>query len=153
MNSNLRNFATDYEMALIDYLNGGDEEVALQTAYELGRRAISGEQSILGLIGIHYRLVQTIKPQPNGTQPHGQTIARGEAFVTQVMALFEMTHRQTLEMNKSLRDSERRKAAIVGSAFDSIISFDANGRIIDFNPAAEQMFGRARAQVIGHDLA
>ncbi|HXE36829.1 MAG TPA: EAL domain-containing protein [Azonexus sp.] len=153
MNSNSRNFVADYEMALIDYLNGGDEEVALQTAYELGRRAISGEQSILGLIGLHYRLVQTIRPQPNGNHPHGRTIARGEAFVTQVMALFEMTHRQTLEMNQSLRASERRKAAIVGSAFDSIISFDANGRIIDFNPAAEQMFGRERRQVIGHDLA
>ena len=153
MNSDLRNFAADYEMALIDYLNGGEEEVALQTAYELGRRAISGEQSILGLIGIHYRLVQTLKPRLIGGQPHGQTIARSEAFITQVMALFEMTHRQTLEMNQSLRDSERRKAAIVGNAFDSIISFDANGRVIDFNPAAEQMFGHTRGQVVGRDLA
>ncbi|MBI2275857.1 MAG: EAL domain-containing protein [Dechloromonas sp.] len=153
MNSERRDFAADYEMALLDYLNGGDEETALQLAYELGRRAISGEQSILGLVGIHYHLVQTLKPRLSGGQPHGQTIARSEAFITQVMALFEMTHRQTLEMNQSLRASERRKAAIVGSAFDSIISFDANGRIIDFNPAAEQMFGRERGLVIGHDLA
>ena len=145
MNANRHDFALEYEMAFVDYLNGGDEETALQRAYELGRRAIGGEQSILGLIGLHYRLVQTIKSQLVGPMPRGRTIMRSEAFLTQVMALFEMMHRQTLEMNQSLRDSERRKAAILGSAFDSIITFDASGRIIEFNPAAEQMFGLGRA--------
>ncbi|MFZ2855622.1 MAG: EAL domain-containing protein [Rhodocyclaceae bacterium] len=153
MSAGPNDFAADYERAFIDYLNGGDEEIALQHAYKLGRRAIAGEQSILGLIGIHYRLVQSIESRLSAVVPRGQIIVRSEAFLTQVMALFEMTHRQTLEMNQSLRDSERRKAAIVGSAFDSIITFDAGGRIIEFNPAAEQMFGHQRGQVIGHDLA
>jgi len=153
MNTRQRDFAADYEQAFVEYLNGGDQEVALQRAYELGRRAIAGERDILGLLGIHYQLVRTIKPRLRRGLPRGQTISRSEAFLTQVMALFEMTHRQTLEMNQSLRDSERRKAAIVGSAFDSIVTFDPQGRIIDFNPAAEQMFGRSRARVIGHELA
>jgi diguanylate cyclase (GGDEF)-like protein/PAS domain S-box-containing protein len=153
MKTDRKNFAEDYQAAFINYLNGGDQEVALQRAYELGRRAIAGEQNILGLIGLHYRLVQAVKPQLRANLPRGQAIARSEAFLTQVLALFEMTHRQTLEMNQSLRDSERRKAAIVGSAFDSIVSFDVGGRIIDFNPAAEQLFGHTRAQAVGHDLA
>jgi len=153
MNAEQRDYALEYELAFVDYLNGGDEEAALQHAYELGRRAIAGEQSILGLIGLHYRLVQRINALPRSGLPRGQAIVRSEAFLTQVLALFEMMHRQTLEMNQSLRDSERRKAAILGSAFDSIISFDASGRIIDFNPAAEQMFGHDRAQAVGHDLA
>lgn len=152
MTAGQSNFAMDYESAFVDYLNGGDEETALQHAYELGRRAIAGEQSILGLIGVHYRLMQSIKPKLKAGLPIGQTITRSEAFLTQVMALFEMTHRQTQDLNRSLRDSERRKAAIVGSAFDSIITFDVDGHIIEFNPAAERMFGRAKSQVIGHDL-
>ncbi len=153
MNSEQRNFSADYELAFVDYLNGGDEETALQRAYELGRRAIAGEQSILELIGMHYRLVQAYESRHRMPLPRGQKIQRSEAFLTQVMALFEMTHRQTLDMNQSLRNSERRKAAILGSAFDGIITFDVNGRIIEFNPAAEQMFGHGRAQVVGHDLA
>jgi diguanylate cyclase (GGDEF)-like protein/PAS domain S-box-containing protein len=152
MNAGERNFAADYRSAFVDYLNGGDEETALQRAYELGRRAIGGEQTILGLIGIHYGLVRTIKQQLRAGLPKGQTIRRSEAFLTQVMALYEMTHRQTLDLNRSLRDSERRKAAILGSAFDSIITFDVDGRIIEFNPAAERMFGYLRTQVIGQDL-
>lgn len=148
MNSGARDFAADYEMAFVDYLKGGDEETALQHAYELGRRAIGGEQSILGLIAIHHRLLQTIK----AGKPDAQALPRSEAFLTQVLALFEMTHRQTLDMNRSLRDSERRKAAILGSAFDSIITFDVTGHVIEFNPAAEQMFGHRRAEVVGRDL-
>ena len=153
MNAGTRDFALDYEMAFMDYLNGGDEEVALQHAYELGRRAIAGEQTILGLIGIHCRLMQALRARLATARLRTRSLACSEAFLTQAMALFEMTHRQTLEMNQSLKDSERRKAAILSSAFDSIITFDAGGRIIDFNPAAEQMFGHGRAQVVGRDLA
>ncbi|MDR3411688.1 MAG: EAL domain-containing protein [Formivibrio sp.] len=153
MRADKRDYAADYEVAFFDYLDGGDEEIALQRAYELGRRAIAGEQSILGLISLHSRLLQELTSHSTTAAPRGQTHVRSEAFLTQVMALFEMTHRQTLEMNQSLRDSERRKTAILGSAFDSIIAFDATGRILDFNPASEQMFGHTRSQVIGHDLA
>ena len=147
-----KGFAADYESALMDYLNGGDEGVALTRAYELGRRAIAGEKSILEVISVHHHIVQPDMLRLS-TGLFGQNLAvRGEAFIAQVMALFEMTHRQTLEMNQSLRNSERRKAAIVGSAFDSIVTFDTSGRILDFNHAAEQMFGHRRAEVIGHDL-
>ncbi|MGE5470566.1 MAG: putative bifunctional diguanylate cyclase/phosphodiesterase [Bacteroidota bacterium] len=153
MKADRRDFAADYEQALLTYLQGGDEEIALQQAYELGRRAIAGEENILGLIGIHYRVQQITGRGIKQTPRRQQRETRSEAFLAQVMALFEMTHRQTQEMNRSLRNSERRKAAILTSAFDSIITFDAHGRIIDFNPAAEAMFGHQRAGVIGHDLA
>jgi diguanylate cyclase len=152
MNAEKKDFAVDYELAFIDYLAGGDEERALQRAYELGRRAIAGEESIVGLIGLHYRLVQRLARERGYGEAAG-AIGRGEAFLSQAMALFEMTHRQTLEMNRSLHDSERRKTAILNSAFDSIVTFDSAGRIIDFNPAAEQMFGHTRARAVGHDLA
>ncbi len=148
MNRVSRDFAADYETAFVDYLNGGDEETALQYAYELGRRAIAGEQSILGLIALHHSLLQQIK----AAKPEGRTLSRSESFLTQVLALFEMTHRQTLDLNRSLRDSEQRKAAILGSAFDSIITFDVSGHVIEFNPAAEQMFGYRRADIVGRDL-
>lgn len=148
-----RHFTRDYALAFVDYLDGGDEEAILQRAYELGHRAIAGEQSILGLIDIHYHVMQMVESRANAIVPRQQATRRSEAFLTQVMALFEMTHRQTLEMNQHLRDNERRKAAILDGAFDSIITFDARGRIIEFNPAAEQIFGHRRAQVVGHHLA
>ncbi|MGZ4966321.1 MAG: PAS domain S-box protein, partial [Chthoniobacterales bacterium] len=43
--------------------------------------------------------------------------------------------------------------AILESALDSIIVIDAEGRVREFNPAAERMFGYTRAEAIGAELA
>ena len=54
---------------------------------------------------------------------------------------------------QSLRRSEEQKAAIVGSALDCIISIDYEGRIVEFNPAAELTFGHTRDAVLGQTMA
>jgi PAS domain S-box-containing protein len=46
-----------------------------------------------------------------------------------------------------------RKTAIFKSALDCIIYMDHNGKIMDFNPAAEETFGYRREDVIGRRLA
>jgi len=43
--------------------------------------------------------------------------------------------------------------ALLDSALDCIISMDANGRVLEFNPAAERVFGYKRDQVLGKELA
>jgi PAS domain S-box-containing protein len=53
----------------------------------------------------------------------------------------------------SLRASEARKGAIMDSALDCIITMDDEGKIIEFNPAAERTFAYARAEVIGKEMA
>src|SRR5215468_798445 len=45
------------------------------------------------------------------------------------------------------RETESRLAGIVHSAMDAIVTVNKEQRIILFNPAAEQMFGRTSAQV------
>jgi PAS domain S-box-containing protein len=53
---------------------------------------------------------------------------------------------------RSLRASEARKSAILKTALDSIVTIDHEGRIVDFNPAAELMFGYQRDDVIGREM-
>jgi PAS domain S-box-containing protein len=53
---------------------------------------------------------------------------------------------------EALRKSEIRKAAILQSSLDSIITFDLDGQIIEFNPAAERAFGHHQADVLGREL-
>lgn len=55
--------------------------------------------------------------------------------------------------DESLRRSEARKAAILDSALDSIVSIDHEGRISEFNAAAERTFGYDRKDVVGRHLA
>ena len=53
----------------------------------------------------------------------------------------------------TLTESEARRAAILDTALDSVIAMDHEGRIVDFNPAAERTFGYRRDEVIGRTLA
>jgi PAS domain S-box-containing protein len=52
-----------------------------------------------------------------------------------------------------LRDSEARHRAVLETAADAFVGMDHEGRVIEFNPAAERMFGYARADVIGREVA
>jgi PAS domain S-box-containing protein len=66
-------------------------------------------------------------------------------------ALPEVPEREQWE--RELRASEARKTAILDCALDGIITMDPEGRITEFNRAAERMFGYDRAQIIGRTVA
>jgi two-component system, cell cycle sensor histidine kinase and response regulator CckA len=53
----------------------------------------------------------------------------------------------------ALAQSEGRKAAILESVLDAIITMDAGGVVIEFNAAAERTFGYTKAEAIGRPLA
>jgi PAS domain S-box-containing protein len=63
----------------------------------------------------------------------------------------DITERRQAE--EALKSSEARKNAIVQSSIDCIITMDHEGKILEFNPAAEKVFGHARAEVMGRELA
>jgi PAS domain S-box-containing protein len=52
----------------------------------------------------------------------------------------------------ALRENEARKSAIMRVALDAIFTIDHTGRIIELNPAAESIFTRARARLIGENI-
>ena len=52
-----------------------------------------------------------------------------------------------------LRQSEERMRAILESALDCVITMDHEGRIVEFNPAAEKTFGYRRDEAIGRLLS
>ncbi len=69
---------------------------------------------------------------------------------TLCVAVRDVTDHRRAE--QALIDSEARNAAIVGAALDCIITFDRRGKIVEFNPAAEQTFHCTRARALGLDL-
>ena len=71
-------------------------------------------------------------------------------------AAYYLVRRDVAERKRSdgaVRRSEARKAAILESALDAIITIDHDGNVIEFNPAAERTFGYAREAVVGRELA
>ena len=54
--------------------------------------------------------------------------------------------------NPAALDRSHLADAILYSALDCIVVADAEGRIVEFNPAAERVFGRSRAEVLGRGM-
>ena len=70
----------------------------------------------------------------------------------------ELAERRQVEQRlgqeeKEFKQSEARKAAILESALDCILTIDHEGCITEFNPAAEHTFGHRREDVLGLPLA
>jgi PAS domain S-box-containing protein len=95
----------------------------------------------------------------NGTSRDGRKVVRevrlmpiqfrGRAHVLQIGT--DITKRKADE--ERLRANEEQYRAIFDAAADSFVLRDAGFRVVDVNPAYEQMSGRTRAEAIGrHDV-
>ena len=68
-----------------------------------------------------------------------------------VLVFRDVDEERTFE--RALVASEARKTAILNTALDCIITCDHEGRVVEFNPAAERTFGYRRDEILGHELA
>ncbi|MBC8031560.1 MAG: PAS domain S-box protein [Pyrinomonadaceae bacterium] len=64
--------------------------------------------------------------------------------------MVDITERKRVE--EALTESERRKDAILKSALDCVITIDHEGKIVDFNPAAERQFGYTSEHAMGKKM-
>ena len=85
---------------------------------------------------------------PKASEPDRELLQMLGVIANQIGYLVE---RKLAE--ESLRDTVSRKAAILESALDCIITFDHVGRVIEWNPATERTFGYRRADVLGRPLS
>ncbi|HEV8611778.1 MAG TPA: EAL domain-containing protein [Thermoanaerobaculia bacterium] len=63
----------------------------------------------------------------------------------------DLTDRKRAEA--AVKSSEALKSAVIEAALDAIVTVDAQGRILEFNPAAERMFGFPRDGAVGQPIA
>ncbi len=54
---------------------------------------------------------------------------------------------------EALRAKEARHQAMLDAALDCVVTMDHEGRVLDFNPAAEGCFGYRAAEAAGRDMA
>ncbi|MGF1625193.1 MAG: PAS domain S-box protein [Alphaproteobacteria bacterium] len=67
--------------------------------------------------------------------------------VLRVVSVRDLRERRQAE--QAIRDNEARMRAIVEAALDAIVTIDASGAILEFNSAAERIFGYRREEVLG----
>jgi PAS domain S-box-containing protein len=54
---------------------------------------------------------------------------------------------------EALRAKEARHRAMLDAALDCVVTMDHEGRVVDFNPAAERCFGYRAGDVLGREMA
>lgn len=86
---------------------------------------------------------------------HGPVRREAEAIIHHFLndILVDSAQQFASERQNALEASEQNSQAILDSALDSIIVIGEDGRVREFNPAAETMFGFKRAEAIGQELA
>jgi PAS domain S-box-containing protein len=62
----------------------------------------------------------------------------------------DLIRRQT---QAQLSESKEREAAILYTSLDAVITIDHQGRVLEFNPAAQKIFGYERADVLGREMS
>ena len=69
-----------------------------------------------------------------------------------MMLLISVLQSERRAAEKSAISNEKKLRAVVNGALDGIITIDSAGNIMEFNPAAERIFGYSQADVIGKSL-
>ena len=59
----------------------------------------------------------------------------------------------TAQIDSRLELTPSGFAALMGAAADAIVIIDEHGRILNFNGAAERLFGYSSEQVLGENVA
>jgi PAS domain S-box-containing protein len=96
---------------------------------------------------------QVAAPRPDEIGQLGRAF---NAMVAEVTDNHRQLETRALERGRALealRASEAHYRAIVEVALDCIITIDAQGLIVEFNPAAEKTFGYRKVDVVGRELA
>jgi PAS domain S-box-containing protein len=78
---------------------------------------------------------------------------RTEQTVAERTAELSERNQQLQGTTDKLKESEARTRSILEAAMDAIITMDHQGKILQFNPAAERTLGYNRGEVIGQPLA
>jgi PAS domain S-box-containing protein len=90
-----------------------------------------------------------------------EALGRGEAITPTSSSIAELTRlgaaiatagRERERVEEALRISEAQLRAIFTSTLDAIVVADDDGRYVDCNPAAEELFGVPRAQLLGRGV-
>ncbi len=77
-----------------------------------------------------------------------------EDWIGQFIQLVREARDEMRKQHESeMQESEALKQAILETALDSIVTVDDEGRIIEFNNTARDIFGYQRDQVIGHEFS
>jgi len=98
----LENFEEEYRSALRAYASG-EGELALGRAYELGRRALEEQLSVVELASLHHHAIIDLVRTMEDEQQKEELLRFSAEFLAECVSPYEMAHRGFQDAVKALR--------------------------------------------------
>ena len=121
MNSRVSRLSGEYTATLRGYLVR-QQEVFLQEAYELGRKAIAGGLGVLDMARIHQQALSSCLSHDCSAEKFPGGLSAADAFFTETLSPFEATHRgfrgANLELRRVNQALQRRNAQLAALSHD-----------------------------------
>jgi len=132
------------EPAWSEDISRGEGYLRSQVAREAGLSGalafpVLGEHGVVGVAEFYTRELRT---------PHPELLRLLRGFGSQLGQYVELRQAEELA-----RESEAIKTSIFETALDAVISIDAEGNVVEFNPSAERLFGYSREEAVGKEMA
>ena len=120
---------------------------------DVSRSAVAARAGLRAWFGfpltIHGRSLGVIEFLTRRAQAPDDDLLQWMTGIGQQMAQFIERHR----VEASARTTQATHAAIIATALDCIVTIDREGRIVEFNAAAEETFGYTKPEVVGRLMA
>jgi len=95
-------FEEEYRSAFVEYIHGGGE-APLGRAYELGRRAIREQKTLMEIASVHHRALPVMLADAHGAARHQELLAAAAEFLAETLSPHEMAHRGVQDAIAALR--------------------------------------------------
>lgn len=96
-------------------------------------------------IALHGDVVGVVEFFSTAVLPSDPAILATVSAVAEQLASFI----DRIESQAAIAQLEAHRGGILAAALDAVVSIDDRGRVLDFNPAAERLFGLSRDAVMG----
>jgi PAS domain S-box-containing protein len=144
--------------ALLEHVHPDDRERMRKARQQLDRLAYSEEYRVnLPPIGDKPARIARLREKAfRGQGPGGEAwithVARDVSWQFDTTAQLRAEISRRTDAERSLSDATQRLQALIATANDAVITIDERSSIIDWNKAAERMFGWKRDEAIGQTL-
>src|SRR5712671_1470794 len=95
-------FEEEYRSCLHEYATGGGEPM-LGRAYELGRRALSAQKSLVEMASLHHQAVLALVSGAESKERREELLCSSGEFLAECLSPYEMAHRGFQDAVKALR--------------------------------------------------
>jgi len=95
-------FEDEYRSSLREYAAGGGEP-ALGRAYELGRRALTAQKSLVEIASLHHQAVVALVCKTESGKRREELLRSSAEFLAECLSPYEMAHRGFQDAVKALR--------------------------------------------------